>query len=169
MDTLLKQTIVLMEDQRFYSHCGIDPFAIMRAIAANFKAGRRAQGGSTITQQLARTLYLTPKKSYIRKLREAFIALKMEFTMTKTEIFDLYIASAYMGPVRGFHKAAVHYFNKDLNELSLLEMVSLVAMLPGPKYYQPQSEAGKKRQIMILSSLLYTGKITIDQFKSAIL
>lgn len=151
----LQDILILVEDRRFYWHLGIDPIAICRSLLVNLKSGRYAEGASTLTQQLARRIYLTNRKTLIRKLKEVFIAFYLEAKYNKKQILDLYMSSAYMGEgIVGFESASLHFFNKQLNEINLMEKIALVGMLKGPNTYGPRSEKGVKRQKLILSMIM---------------
>lgn len=170
----LTRTIVLVEDRRFYRHSGIDFVATLRAIIVNLRERRYAQGGSTITQQLARTLYLDTKKNLKRKIKEAFIALWLEFKLSKTEILDLYLSKVYMGQrgnessIIGFREAALCYFKKDLEDATVVEQAALIAMLKGPNAYHPRSAKGIARRAMILGVMLDNEEINKEEFFKAI-
>lgn len=151
VDETLARMIVFVEDKRFYSHYGVDPIAIVRAFIANTRAKRYIQGASTITQQLARTLYLSNEKTLTRKVKEVLKAFSIERSMSKDEILYSYVSNVYMGQredgsvIKGFEEAAKHYFGKTLEETTPVEEVSLVAMLKGPNFYRPDSTAGIMR------------------------
>lgn len=169
---LLFKTIVLTEDHRFYHHFGIDPIAVARAIAVNLHDRKYSQGGSTITQQLARNLYLTPKKTLIRKVKEMFIAFWLELKYTKPQILQMYVDNVYMGnhdgeKIKGFDKAAVCYFDKSLRHMSVAQIAALVAMLRGPNLYKPTSPIGIARRVLVLGRMLSGGLITYDEFFEA--
>ncbi len=141
--SLLKQTIVAVEDRNFYSHYGIDPKGVLRAMVANIKNRRMAQGASTLTQQLARNFFLTREKSLIRKVNEAFTAAALELHFTKDQILEAYINEVYLGQdgkraIHGFGLAADFYFGKALCDLSVPEAALLVGMLKGPSAYNPR-------------------------------
>jgi membrane peptidoglycan carboxypeptidase len=172
MSTLVK-ALVVTEDHRFYKHWGVDPVAIFRAMVINFTERRRAQGGSTITQQLARTLYLHNRKTITRKLMEMVIALYLEVKFSKNRILGRYMKEVYMGqdkngvPIKGFVKASKYYFGKLLGDTSLVEQAALVAMLKGPNIYRPSSSLGTARRVMVLGKMLDNGIINEDQFFEA--
>lgn len=142
----LKQLIISVEDRRYYYHYGIDPIAILRALIINLKAGRYVQGGSTITQQLARTLFLDNRKTLSRKIKEVFLAFYLEYRYSKDKILDMYINSIYLGPgVKGFKRASRKYFNKSLKDTTNKEQLSLVVALKSPKKYKPGSDSNRRR------------------------
>ncbi|MGQ8366008.1 penicillin-binding protein 1B [Glaciecola sp. 1036] len=139
---LLKIALIEVEDKDFYQHHGVAPLSIIRALIANVAAGRTVQGGSTLTQQLVKNLYLTRERSYIRKIREAAMALVIDFRYSKEEILNAYINEVFLGQngavaVHGFGLASHFYFNKPLKELEFEEIATLVAMVKGPSYYNP--------------------------------
>ena len=167
----LKQAFVATEDSSFYEHFGINPLAIVRAAIANFKAGRKVQGGSTITQQLAKTFWLTPKKTYTRKLKEVILAMRMERNMSKDEILWLYCNQIYLGHgAYGVATAARNYFRKDLSQLSLAEIGYLAGLPKAPGNYSPYSrpEQAKKRQRYVLGRMFKEGYITAEQRDEAL-
>jgi membrane peptidoglycan carboxypeptidase len=174
MNDMLKQTIVLIEDSRFYTHFGIDPIAMIRAFIVNTRERRYSQGGSTITQQLARTLYLNNKKNLSRKIREILLAFYLEFTLTKSQILDMYMSEVYMGhdkkgrKIKGFEDASFYYFRISVKDLSVAQIASLVAMLKGPNMYKPTSKAGKIRKVTVLTKMLDFNLIALKEFYEAI-
>jgi len=140
---LLKKTIVAVEDKHFYSHCGIDFKSIFRAIVVNIREGRFTQGASTLTQQLAKNFFLSPEKTFKRKISEAFVAAAIERQFTKDEILEAYINEVYLGQdgaraIHGFGLGAQFYFGKSLGLLSSEETALLVGMLKGPSVYNPR-------------------------------
>lgn len=168
---LLKQTVVAMEDQRFYQHPGIDPRGILRALYVDVRLGYKAQGGSTITQQLARTLFLNNRKSILRKTEEMLIAAVLEQRFTKDEILNMYLNEVYMGRgVCGMGAAARCYFGKTPEELSPAEISYLVAMIPAPERLSPDHDAValKKRQATVLRVMDENGLITFREADRAL-
>lgn len=145
-------TLLVVEDRNFYHHHGVAPLAIVRALFANIAAGRKVQGGSTITQQLAKNLLLNDnRKSYTRKAKEAFIALILDYRFSKDAILEAYFNEIYMGQngsraVHGFGLASKFYFNKSLAQLKADEFALLVAMIKGPSYYNPQRQPERARE-----------------------
>ncbi|MGC8819629.1 MAG: transglycosylase domain-containing protein [Fervidobacterium sp.] len=135
--TLLKDSVIASEDKRFYSHSGVDIKGIIRSMFVILTTDE-IQGGSTITQQLARTLYLTQERSWKRKIKEALIALWLEQNYSKEEILEMYINSVYLGNgIYGFPAAAKYYFGKTLDELTPLEVAMLVSTLRSPEKANP--------------------------------
>jgi len=147
-----KKALLVTEDRRFFNHWGLSPFRIAGAMVANIKAGRFAQGGSTITQQLARTLFLTREKVLIRKIKEALTAIRLEHKYSKSEILELYMNQVYMGKgAHGVQSAANIYFDKDASELTPEEAALIVAVLPAPSAYTRKVERAILRRNLILS------------------
>jgi len=139
---LLKDTVRIAEDAGFYWHKGIDIEELKEAIKKNIQEKKFARGGSTITQQLAKNLYLSTKKSPIRKLKEYLIARKLEKTLSKDRIFELYLNVIELGPgIFGVQAAAFRYFGKPVGILTLEEMVRLVAILPRPLITDPRGDS----------------------------
>jgi monofunctional biosynthetic peptidoglycan transglycosylase len=140
---LFKKCVLVSEDASFYDHRGIDFVELKASIERDIKEGRLARGGSTITQQLAKNLYLSTEKSFIRKIREALIARRLEKHLTKDRIFHLYLNVIEFGPrVFGVQAAARHWFGKDAGELTLEEMVRLAAIIPRPLRTDPRTNDG---------------------------
>ncbi len=136
----LTTMLLRLEDCNFFRHPGLDPVAIRDAVTHNMKLKRRYAGGSTIDQQLARTLFLYPKKTYIRKYLEMLIALEMNMFLSKDRILELYLNSVEWGKgIFGVQSASYHYFNKGVTELDRDEMMRLVAILPSPVKYNPSN------------------------------
>lgn len=149
--------LLVSEDKRFYFHAGIDPLGIARAVVRNIASMSISEGGSTITQQLARTLYLSPKVSWQRKIKEMFIALWLERHRTKEEILQMYINSVYMGNgLYGFASASRYYFGKDLSEISLNEAALLVGVLRSPENFNPLRDwqIAKRKAKTVLDAML---------------
>ena len=132
-----------VEDRRFYRHFGIDPLAIARAAWSNLIAGRTVQGGSTLTQQLAKNLFLSAERTFSRKLKEALAALLLERRYSKDALLEAYLNEVYLGQqgshaIHGFGRAARYYFGRALADLDLDEMALLAGMVRGPSYYDPR-------------------------------
>lgn len=161
---------ILIEDQHFYQHHGFDYRGIIRAIYKNIRAKRLKEGASTITQQLARNLYLSHEKTWIRKLKEAFYTIRIEMFYTKEEILHAYLNEIYYGHGSyGIEAASNYYFQKKASELSLAEAALLVGIPKGPSYYSPfvNLEQATKRQHYILQELRQAGKITEAEYHTA--
>ncbi len=152
----LMQAFIAAEDARFYEHQGINYLAILRAFMVNLREGRKVQGGSTITQQVARSLLLTREKTYTRKLKEVLLAYKMEAHLTKEEILYLYLNQIYLGSgVYGVVVAAEVYFRKDIKDLALEEIAILAGLPQAPSRYSPiiNPKAAKNRQKYVLERM----------------
>lgn len=161
-----KESIVAIEDQRFYDHRGFDPIGIMRALKVNFTNQEKSQGASTITQQYARLLYLTNEKSWSRKIKEAFLTMQLETHLSKDEILEGYINNVYFGHgIYGIENAAHYYYNKSAKNLDLNESSMLAGVINGPTYFSPLNDvsAARKRQSIVLNALIDNNKITITQ------
>ena len=153
--TKLKDYLVQIEDKRFFEHSGIDFKGITRAGIENLKAGRIVQGGSTITQQLARNLLKDNSRSLSRKLQETLKALKIESNFTKDEILNLYFNNVYFGKnLRGIRTAGLYYFRKEIDKLTQVELLYLLTILRGPNYYTNQPDKANRRLQFISKTLL---------------
>lgn len=148
----LLQAVLATEDRRFYHHFGIDPVGILRAVISNSHGGH-TQGASTITQQLAKNLFLSNERSLQRKISEAYIALWLEQRLSKDQIFKMYLDRAYMGGgVHGITEAARYYFNKELADISLSEAAALASMFKAPNKYNPElhpDNNAERRQVVL--------------------
>ena len=134
----LRDAIIATEDRRFYSHWGVDPIGIARAVYQNYRRGRIVEGGSTITQQLTKLLFLTPDKSLDRKMKEAVLALELERRYTKDRILEMYLNQIYFGHgAYGVEAAARTYFGKSVSELSVREAALLAGLPRAPSSYSP--------------------------------
>ena len=167
--------LVVTEDKDFFSHWGISPRGILRAMMANIEAGAMVQGGSTLTQQLVKNFYLSEERSLARKSREAIMAILMEFHYTKGEILQSYINEVYLGQsgrraIHGFALASRFYFGKPLNELELGEMATLVGLVKGASFYNPKKhpERAQERRDLVLGLMRDNGVITEDQYQTEI-
>ena len=160
---LLKDAVVAVEDRRFYQHSGIDAKSIGRAIYNDLRAGSKAEGASTITQQLARTLFLTQEKSYFRKIKEIFIATAIEDKYTKEAILNMYLNEIYVGRgCSGMATAASSYFGKEVSQLNKAEITMLAGIIQAPEYYSPDKNmaALKRRQQMVVDAMVDQGIVT---------
>ena len=167
----LMQAFIAAEDASFYEHQGINYLAILRAFMVNLREGRRVQGGSTITQQVARSLLLTREKTYTRKLREVLLAYKMEVNLTKEEILYLYLNQIYLGSgVYGVVVASEVYFRKDIKDLTLEEMAILAGLPQAPSRYSPiiNPKAAKNRQRYVLGRMEDQGFISKEEKEEAL-
>ncbi|MGH6948945.1 MAG: transglycosylase domain-containing protein, partial [Kiloniellales bacterium] len=130
LPSYLPKAVMAVEDRRFYSHPGVDPLGVLRAIYVNIEAGRIVQGGSTITQQLAKNLFLSPDRTLKRKVQELLLAFWLEWHFTKDQILTLYLNRVYLGAgTHGVDAASWHYFNKPAREVSLYEAAMLAGLL----------------------------------------
>lgn len=142
----LQHAVISIEDRRFYSHWGIDVRRIFGAVVADVLAGEYVQGASTLTQQLARNVYLSFRTSLIRKIREAMTAVQIEKNYTKREILELYLNQVYLGAgVYGMEAASMRYFSKSVDELTLNECAVLGGMIQLPEHYRPDKPKNLKR------------------------
>ncbi|HDS1212539.1 penicillin-binding protein 1B [Shewanella algae] len=168
------EALILVEDRSFYEHHGVNPFAIARALLVNISAGRTVQGGSTLTQQLAKNFFLSSERSLIRKAREALMALIIDFRYSKDEILEAYLNEVYMGQdksraVHGMGLASQFYFGRPVGELTLAQQAFLVAAIKGPSYYNPwrYPDRAQERRDLVLRLLMEGSKISVDQYKAA--
>jgi len=168
---LLQKALIATEDRQFYNHSGIDIKGIMRAIFKDIISGKFVQGASTITQQLSKTLFLTPEKTIERKLKEAFLSFQLERRYTKDEILALYLNQVYFGSgAYGVESAARKFFNKPVKDL-LLEECALIAGLPkAPSVYSPlvNPDLAIKRRNIVLKQMHTVGIITQNQIDLAL-
>jgi len=167
----LKQAILAAEDDRFYQHSGVDAAGLTRAVLANFISGRRGQGGSTITMQIARTFYLPTEKLYTRKLYEIALAFKIEAELSKDRILEVYINQIFLGQrAYGFGAAAQTYFGKRLNDLSVGELAVLAGLPVAPSAFNPRvnPKRAKARQQYVLGRMLQLGFIDKETHDVAI-
>ncbi len=168
----LPWAFLAMEDSRFYEHSGVDPVAIVRAFMANLRTGRHGQGGSTITQQLVKRMLLKDSsKSYIRKLKEAILAYRLEKHLTKNEILYLYLNEIYLGnSAYGVEAAARTYFAKHAKDLTLAECAVLGGLPQAPSENNPYSQPvnTRNRQLLVLGRMLDMGFITKEQHDAAV-
>jgi penicillin-binding protein 1B len=166
--------VLVTEDRRFYSHVGIDPIRMFGAAARNAQEGRVAEGGSTITQQLAKNVYLSPERTFTRKAREIVRALWLELRYSKDEILEAYLNEIYLGQdgalaIHGIARAARFYFGKDVKELSVADGALLAAMIRGPNALSPfkHAAAAKARRDLVLDSMEEEGAIDADAHEAA--
>lgn len=158
----LKNAIIAVEDKRFYKHHGFDIIAIGRAIYKDIQAGKIKEGGSTITQQLAKNLFLSSQKTFDRKFKELILAVKLEKKYTKEEILEMYLNVIYYGSGSyGINNASKKYFDKNVWELSLAECSMLVGLPQAPSAYNPNKhyDRAKKRQEIVLALMAQNGFI----------
>lgn len=160
---LLPKAFIAVEDSKFYSHGGIDFFGIVRALLKNLKGDGRRQGASTITQQVAKNFFLTPERTYARKIREMILSHRIERKLTKDQIMHRYLNQIYFGEGSyGVQEASRVYFGKDVSELTLAEMALIAGLPKAPSHYSPYKsmEKAKNRQEHVLTRMLEVGYIT---------
>jgi len=171
LNPLTPAAFIAIEDRRFYQHWGIDPRSIGRAMAANVAAGAVRQGGSTITQQLAKTSFLSSDRSYKRKAQEVIIAFWLEGWLTKNEILSRYLSSVYFGDgVYGLRAASRHYFGKRPEDLSLAQSAMLAGLVQAPSRLAPTRhlKAAQKRSRLVLGAMAETGVISRERAAATI-
>ncbi len=163
LPSYLPKAVIATEDRRFYDHFGLDVFGLTRAMYVNLKAGRIVQGGSTITQQLAKNLFLTPARTIKRKAQEVLLALWLESNFSKDEIMTLYLNRVYLGGgTYGVEAASRKYFNKSARKISLAEAVMLAGLLKAPSRYAPTTnlKTAQNRSKIVLASMVDAGLLT---------
>jgi len=171
---LLVATLLHIEDRNFYQHQGIAPLSILRALVANIKAGRTVQGGSTLTQQLVKNVFLTRERSILRKAKEALYSLLIEFKYSKDELLEIYLNEVFLGQngplsVNGFGLASEFYFARPIDELTPDQIALLVAIIKGPSYYSPSRypERALERRDFILRQMVKQDFISAQQYQRA--
>jgi penicillin-binding protein 1A len=170
MSPYLPKAVMAAEDRRFYSHFGLDPIGIMRAAVINIRAGEVVQGGSTITQQLAKVLFLTPDRHLSRKIREMLLALWLERRFTKDQILEIYLNRVYFGAgTYGVDAAAERYFDKSAAKLTLLESAIIAGLIRAPSRLNParDPDAAGQRALQVLDAMVEAGFITRAQADAA--
>ena len=168
---VLRNAVIAAEDKRFYQHWGVDVWGVARAVVGNIVAGGVQSGASTITQQVAKNFYLSSEKTFTRKFNEALLAYKIEQSLIKDKILELYFNQIYLGQrAYGFASAAQIYFNKDVKELTLAEAAMLAGLPKAPSAYNPivNPERAKLRQKYILNNMLEEKMITLQQRDQAL-
>lgn len=167
-----RQAVIAIEDQTFYQHLGISPRGIIRSIKANSQAGKIMYGGSTITQQVVKNTLLTPKKSWLRKYKEAFLAIELEARYSKEKILEMYFNTAYFGEgAFGIEEAAHTYFQVPAKELTLAQSALLAGLLTQPSLLSPLSydpKAALLRQRIVLQNMAEQGYITLAEKEAAL-
>ena len=166
----LKKAVIATEDKNFYSHKGFDTLGMIRSTITNVLSGSVKQGGSTITQQLARILFLSNERTFDRKIREIIIAYRIEKTIPKDRILEMYLNSVYLGSgVYGVSSAARTFFDKDLSQLTLAEQALIAGLPQAPSIYSPfaNKEAGLKRRNQVLRRMYRNKYITEQQMINA--
>ena len=170
MPDYLPQAVIAIEDQRFQYHFGVDPIGLTRAMVVNLQAGRVVQGGSTLTQQLAKNIFLTPERSFERKIQEVILAVWLEASLSKDEILELYLNRVYLGAgAYGVDAAAHRYFGKSARDINLAEAAALAALLKAPSRYSPLANPGavEERTQLVLTAMREQGYITEQEAMSA--
>jgi len=173
--TLLVAGIQAVEDRQFRYHHGIDPKAILRALISNFRSGNVVQGGSTITQQLVKNLFLTAERSLLRKFNEAVMAISLEARFDKSEILEAYLNDVFLGQsgnqaIHGFGRAAEYYFGVPVSSLATDQIALLIGMVRGASWYNPlrNPQRARDRRNLVLRIFLQTGLIDRAEFDSAV-
>ena len=162
----LKKAIILSEDASFFSHKGVDLFELKEAIRQDWEKGQLKRGGSTITMQLAKNLYLNPSKNPLRKLRELVIAVQLEQALPKKRIFELYLNVVEWGQgIYGAEAASRHYLSKPASRLDPAEAATLAALLPNPR--NPSEKSLLSRRDIILNRMAKTGHISAAELERA--
>jgi penicillin-binding protein 1A len=172
LNPLTPAAFVAIEDRRFYRHWGIDPRGMGRALVADLRGGGVRQGGSTITQQLAKTSFLSGDRTIKRKAQEVIIAFWLEIWLTKQEILSRYLSSVYFGDgVYGLRAASHHYFHREPQNLTLAQSAMLAGMVQGPSRLAPTQhlEAAQKRSQLVLKAMADTGLISQSRARSTVL
>lgn len=171
---MIVDALLVTEDRHFYQHDGVSPLAIARAMVANIKAGRTVQGGSTLTQQLAKNLFLSSDRTLWRKIREAYIALILDYRYSKDRILEAYLNEVYLGQsqgqaIHGFGLAARFYFGQPIQELRIDQLALLVGMVKGPSYYNPVRfpERAKQRRDLVLRLMMQHDILTARDYDMA--
>jgi penicillin-binding protein 1A len=167
---VLRDALVSIEDKDFYTHSGINLWRIVGAAYRDIESGGKVQGASTLTMQLARNLFLSPDRSFYRKVQESLLAIQIERRFTKPQIFTLYANQIFLGHgAYGFEAASEYYFSKPARQLKLEEAAMLAGLPKAPQYYSPinHPERAAKRRNLVLNAMLEDGKITAAQAASA--
>ena len=167
---VLRNALVSIEDKDFYRHSGINLWRIAGAAYRDIESGGKVQGASTLTMQLARNLFLSPDRSFYRKVQEVLLAIQIERRFTKPQIFTLYANQIFLGHgAYGFEAASEYYFSKPANKLKLEEAALLAGLPKAPQYYSPiaHPERALKRRNLVLNAMLEDGKITATQAAEA--
>jgi penicillin-binding protein 1B len=171
---VLRDAVILVEDRRFYEHSGLDLKGIVRALTADVRAGETVQGGSTITQQLAKNLFLTRRRTWRRKALEAVYALRIDRLYPKNRILEAYLNEVFLGADRslqisGVAEASRHYFGVDVRHVTLPQAALLAGLIRGPGNYDPfrKPQAALERRRQVLEQLLATGRITRQERDAA--
>src|SRR5712691_1403390 len=170
MSPFLPKAVIATEDRRFYRHFGIDPIGLLRAALTDLRAGHIVQGGSTITEQLAKVLFLTPERSLARKARETLLALWLEHRFAKDQILEIYLNRVYLGAgTYGVDAAAHRYFGKSAAKLNLFESAVIAGLLKAPTRFNParDRDAAAARAAQVLGAMVEAGFITAADMAAA--
>lgn len=165
------EAVLATEDRRFFEHWGFDPTGLARAMFANLRAGRFAQGGSTLTQQLAKNLFLSPERTLTRKLEEVALAVWLEVRLSKKEILELYLNRVYFGGgAYGIEAASQRYFGKPAPKMTLAESAVIAGLLKAPSRFSPATnpQAARARGLVVLAKMSDAGFITVDEHRDAL-
>jgi len=171
----LIDALLLVEDRDFYFHAGISPMGILRALMSNIRAGKTVQGGSTLTQQLVKNMFLTREKTLWRKINEAVMSVILELRYSKDQLLEAYLNEVYLGQhyangIYGFGLAAKFYFGKTLQSLTIEQMAMLIGQVKGPSYYDPwrHAERAIKRRDLVLLLMYQNEQISQKDFEAAV-
>lgn len=170
ISTYMKDAVIAVEDHRFYMHPGIDPIALTRAVYYNIRSDERSQGGSTVTQQLARTLFLSNVRTYGRKAKEAALSVMLEVFLSKREILELYLNRVYLSAgIYGVETMSQRLFRKAASQLTLAEAALVAGIIRAPAAYSPWDhlDAARRRSWIVLQRMREEGKITQEQERTA--
>src|SRR5229473_4400471 len=170
MSPFLPKAVIATEDRRFYRHFGIDPIGLMRAAVIDLRAGQIVQGGSTITQQLAKVLFLTPERSLARKIRETLLALWLEHRFAKDQILEIYLNRVYLGAgTYGVDAAAHRYFGKSARRTTLYESAVIAGLLKAPTRFNPTRDSDKaaSRAHQVLANMIEAGAVSESEAAAA--
>ena len=171
----LLDTLLLVEDRNFYFHHGVSPLGILRALLTNLKAGKTVQGGSTLTQQLVKNMFLTRERTLWRKVNEALMALILEYRYSKDQLLEAYINEVYLGQnygngIYGFGLASQFYFGQHIAQLDNAQMALLIAQIKGPSYYDPwrHKERALERRDLVLRLMFEQNYLSSIEFEEAL-
>ncbi len=171
MPPYVYKAVVAVEDARFYEHSGIDPWGIARAMVSNIKAGKMVEGGSTLTQQLVKVIYLSPERKLKRKIKEAIVAYRLDKELSKDKILELYLNQVNFGRgAYGIQAAAINYFGKDVQDLTIAEAAMIAGIPKGPSIYAPHLNMKRaiNRRNHVLKRMLEVEYITNEEYNTAI-
>lgn len=171
MPPYIYQAVVAVEDGRFYEHSGIDPLGIARAMVTNIKAGRMVEGGSTLTQQLVKVIYLSPERKIKRKIKEAIIAYRLDKELSKEKILELYLNQVNFGRgAYGIQAAAINYFGKDVKDMTIAEAAMVAGIPKGPSIYAPHLNMKRavNRRNHVLKRMRELNYITEEEYNRAV-